>query len=198
MYGTRVRTRRSGSYSKREDADARPARRGGGRAGSSPRRRTSDGCDRARRFGSARRHRPLGHRARLPPAILVRIADRSGSGSTPCTVRAGARGGFTFRFPWRRALLTRRSVMARASNGAGARCRTPWFVRECPPPAARQRPTAAGLGRLLVSRAASPSRGSRAPRRAPPRPRRRRGRRRVASAPTTPLPSRSRTPCRSR
>ena len=67
------------------------------------------------------------------PGILVRIQLVGFGLDRRATVRAGVRGGFTFLF---RGVdrCEARSVIARATNGAGARVPVPWFIRECPPP----------------------------------------------------------------
>ena len=67
------------------------------------------------------------------PGMLVRIQLVGPGLDRRATVRAGARGGFTFRFHGVERCAAR-SVIARATNGAGARVPPPWFVRECPPP----------------------------------------------------------------
>ena len=67
------------------------------------------------------------------PGMLVRIQLVGPDLDRRATVRAGARGGFTFRFRGVERCAAR-SVIARATNGAGARVPPPWFVRECPPP----------------------------------------------------------------
>jgi len=67
------------------------------------------------------------------PGILVRIQLIGFGLDRRATVRAGARGGFTFLFRGV-ARCEARSVIARATNGAGARVPVPWFIRECPPP----------------------------------------------------------------
>jgi hypothetical protein len=67
------------------------------------------------------------------PGILVRIQLVGPGLERRATVHAGARGGFTFRFRGVERCQAR-SVIARATNGAGARVPVPWFIRECPPP----------------------------------------------------------------
>lgn len=67
------------------------------------------------------------------PRVLVTLRVVAPGLERRVSVRTGARGGFTLRFP----ALDRCApnlLVAHAANGTGARVSPVWFVRECPPP----------------------------------------------------------------
>ena len=67
------------------------------------------------------------------PRVLVTLRVVAPDFSRRVVVRAGAKGGFTARFPGLDRCATN-MMIARAANGTGARVPISWWIRECPPP----------------------------------------------------------------